>query len=411
MLTAVLARLRRSTWCWRRASRCRPAPQRLPRRTVATRPSAAAAPACRSRTARSARSPPSTATCAAPVTPQRVELDLARAAVPMRVGEYLLAALVGGARALLSSSRSSCRSSGRWRWPSAPRLLRARALRRPAASRARIRAIDDQLVDALTMMANSLKAGASFLQAMEMVARELPRADLASSSRQVVAEIGVGAPVDQALTDLTERVRSYDIYLIVTAMIVQRRVGGNLAEVLDNIAHTIRERQQTVAPGGGRDVGDASLGLRLDRPAGGDVSLPSAQQPALRASRCSWRAPGGCCWCWRGGHADGRLLRYAAHLRRQGLGEWPDGSMMVAADARCWSVVTIILAGAGACCAPPRIDAAEPAARLRLRPDRAPGWRPRRRRSTSACSCAVRPRRRPLRAALDAGGASSTIRA
>jgi tight adherence protein B len=107
----------------------------------------------------------------------------------------------------------------------------------------RVKKIEDQLVDALTMMANSLRAGSSFLQAMEMVSKELPP-PISQEFAQVLAEVSVGAPVDESLTDMSRRVRSYDVYLIITAMTIQRQVGGNLSEVLNNIAHTIRERQR-----------------------------------------------------------------------------------------------------------------------------------------------------------------------
>ncbi|MCL5107618.1 MAG: type II secretion system F family protein [Chloroflexi bacterium] len=172
---------------------------------------------------------------------QRVELDLARAALPIRVGEYLFIRWLIGAALfllliLLKLPLLAALVVG---------LLGFVAPRFYVASKEsqRIRKLEDQLVDALSMMANSLKAGSSFLQAMEMVANELP-APISEEFQQVVAEVGVGAPVDQALTEFSQRVRSYDLYLVVTAIIVQRHVGGNLAEVLSNIAHTIRERQQ-----------------------------------------------------------------------------------------------------------------------------------------------------------------------
>ena len=105
----------------------------------------------------------------------------------------------------------------------------------------RLRAFDDQLVDALSLMANALRSGSSFLQAMELISRELP-SPIAEEFGQTVAEISVGAPVEEALSHLGRRVPSYDLYLAVTAIVIQRSVGGNLSEVLTNIAHTIRER-------------------------------------------------------------------------------------------------------------------------------------------------------------------------
>jgi tight adherence protein B len=172
---------------------------------------------------------------------ERVADDLARAAVPMRVGEYLLLRWTVACLVFLAVRAIS----GNWvlgvlvgaMGYFVPRLW---VSRREAS---RIRQIEDQLVDALTMIANGLRSGSSFLQAIEMVSRELP-APIAPEFGQVVAEAGVGAPVDQALEALAKRVRSYDIYLMVTAMTIQRSVGGNLSEVLENIAHTIRERQR-----------------------------------------------------------------------------------------------------------------------------------------------------------------------
>jgi tight adherence protein B len=105
----------------------------------------------------------------------------------------------------------------------------------------RVNTFNDQLVDGLSMMANALRSGSSFLQSLDLVGRELP-APIGEEFTQVVAEVGVGMPIDDALRGLTERVKSYDLYLCVTAMVVQRQTGGNLAEVLENISNIIRER-------------------------------------------------------------------------------------------------------------------------------------------------------------------------
>jgi tight adherence protein B len=107
----------------------------------------------------------------------------------------------------------------------------------------RVKAFEGQLVDALVMMSNALKSGSSFLQAIDLVAHEQP-APICEEFARVVAEANVGASVENSLLDISVRVRSYDLYLVVTAMLVQREVGGNLSEVLENIAHTIRERQR-----------------------------------------------------------------------------------------------------------------------------------------------------------------------
>ncbi|HVB96440.1 MAG TPA: type II secretion system F family protein [Chloroflexota bacterium] len=111
--------------------------------------------------------------------------------------------------------------------------------------RQRVVKFNDQLVDSLTMMANALKAGSSFLQAIDLVSRELP-APISEEFAQVVTEVSVGSPVDTALEGLTRRIDSYDLYLVVTAMLIQRQTGGSLAEILDKIAQTIRERVRLI---------------------------------------------------------------------------------------------------------------------------------------------------------------------
>ncbi|MDR3562940.1 MAG: type II secretion system F family protein [Negativicutes bacterium] len=105
----------------------------------------------------------------------------------------------------------------------------------------RVRLFNDQLGDALVLVANSLRTGYSFLQAIEMVAREMP-SPIAAEFGRVMKELNLGVTTETALNNMTERVGSEDLDLVVTAVLIQRQVGGNLAEVLDNIAGTIRER-------------------------------------------------------------------------------------------------------------------------------------------------------------------------
>lgn len=100
---------------------------------------------------------------------------------------------------------------------------------------------DNQLADMLSLMVNGLRAGYSIMQAMEAVAKELP-APISDEFRRVVQEMQIGIPMDVALENLTRRIPSKDLDLLVTAINVQREVGGNLAEILDTISHTIRER-------------------------------------------------------------------------------------------------------------------------------------------------------------------------
>ncbi|MBX5493293.1 MAG: type II secretion system F family protein [Chloroflexi bacterium] len=106
---------------------------------------------------------------------------------------------------------------------------------------ARLRAFNDQLADTIILMSNSLRAGMSLLQAMDMVARE-GTPPISDEFQRVVREVGLGLSPQDALLHLVHRIRSEDLDLMVTAMLVQHEVGGNLARILDTIAHTIRER-------------------------------------------------------------------------------------------------------------------------------------------------------------------------
>ncbi|HLF28813.1 MAG TPA: type II secretion system F family protein [Anaerolineae bacterium] len=107
--------------------------------------------------------------------------------------------------------------------------------------RARLKAFNNQLGDFLNLMVNGLRAGYSPTQAMEAVASELPP-PLSIEMGRVVQEMQIGLSQEQALANLLRRVKSDDLDLIITAMNVQREVGGNLAEILENISYTIRER-------------------------------------------------------------------------------------------------------------------------------------------------------------------------
>jgi tight adherence protein B len=111
------------------------------------------------------------------------------------------------------------------------------------AQKKRNMAFDKQLAESLTTMANSLRAGFGFMQSMEMIAQE-SRQPLASEFQKTLKEISLGVTTEEALQNLCQRVPSQDLDLIITALLIQRQVGGNLAEVLDRISHTIKERNR-----------------------------------------------------------------------------------------------------------------------------------------------------------------------
>jgi len=105
----------------------------------------------------------------------------------------------------------------------------------------RLRAFENQLGDTLNLWVNALRSGYSVLQGMEAIATELPP-PVSREFERVVQEVRLGLSLEQALDNLLRRMPSEDLDLVITAVNIQREVGGNLAEILDIISHTIRER-------------------------------------------------------------------------------------------------------------------------------------------------------------------------
>ncbi len=105
----------------------------------------------------------------------------------------------------------------------------------------RLNRFNGQILDTLILLSNAVKAGYSMLQAMEMVARESPP-PMGKEFSRVIREISLGVTIEEALNNLKDRVPSESLDLMVTVVLIQRQIGGNLSEILDKIAHTIRER-------------------------------------------------------------------------------------------------------------------------------------------------------------------------
>ena len=171
--------------------------------------------------------------------PSYLEARLIQAGVPLKGGEFLAfcstaAVVLGAGLALAGSSLYIAAAGGILAFFLPFRVLRYLALRRA-------RTFESQLGDALLLAANSLRTGYSFLQAMEMVAREMPP-PIAAEFARALRETHLGATTEEALNNMAERIRSKDFDIVVTSVLIQRQVGGNLAEVLDNISGTIRER-------------------------------------------------------------------------------------------------------------------------------------------------------------------------
>lgn len=105
----------------------------------------------------------------------------------------------------------------------------------------RLKLFGGQLGDALTLFANSLRAGFSFLQAVSSVAREMPE-PVSKEFTKLMKEMSLGLPMEKAMSNLLIRVPLDDLELLIMAILIQKEVGGNLAEIIDTIATTIRER-------------------------------------------------------------------------------------------------------------------------------------------------------------------------
>lgn len=117
-----------------------------------------------------------------------------------------------------------------------PWFYAARVIRRRGAQ------IQNQLADAVDLVARALRAGHALASALRMVADQAP-APISVEFATVCDQIGFGVPADQALREMAVRSRSDDLRYVVIAVLLQRETGGNLAELLDNIAGLVRQRQ------------------------------------------------------------------------------------------------------------------------------------------------------------------------
>lgn len=168
----------------------------------------------------------------------RVQRDLARANLKLRVSEYYyirIGAMLGLGLLLAVLRDPLSGVFGAFLGYMLPRFYVGRRIG------GRLSAFNKQLADTITLISNSLRAGSSFLQSIELVSRETP-APMGEEMGRVVREVNLGLSMEEALSNLVRRIRSDDLDLMVTAIGVQQQVGGNLAEILDTIAFTIRER-------------------------------------------------------------------------------------------------------------------------------------------------------------------------
>ncbi len=174
-----------------------------------------------------------------------VEQELERADVNLRVGEYVTIRLVAAFLFLMVPIVMIGAST-----PGIivgliaalvgyilPKLYVARR------SKARLEKLNGQLEETLTLVSNSLKAGFGLLQSLEQASQQMEH-PIATEFRRLLHDINVGSTTEQALVELSQRVGSYDLDIVITAILIQRTAGGNLAEILDTVSHTMRERSR-----------------------------------------------------------------------------------------------------------------------------------------------------------------------
>ena len=169
----------------------------------------------------------------------KISRNLARADIKLRPAEYIAAQLISAVLvaliALVLGRSGIFAIVGLVVGFLLPQMYVSRAQKR------RLKMFDQQLGDMLNLMVNGLRAGYSTLQAMEAVSRELP-SPICDEFRRVVQEMQLGLSMEDTLDHLLRRIQSEDLDLVITAINVQREVGGNLAEILDTISFVIRER-------------------------------------------------------------------------------------------------------------------------------------------------------------------------
>lgn len=175
----------------------------------------------------------------------RAALDLDRAHVNLRVGEYLLLRFFVG---ILLFALTLFIARGEIAGILIGILLALVGYMLPAfwvglRRRRRLRAIDRQLVEGLTHIANAIRAGFAMLQAFDAAAQRL-QPPLSEEFGRLVADVRLGASLEDALASMGNRIGSHDLDLVITAILIQRSTGGNLSELLDKVSETIRDRDR-----------------------------------------------------------------------------------------------------------------------------------------------------------------------
>ena len=169
----------------------------------------------------------------------KLDVSVRRAGLPLLGSEYIVAVLLSATIIALVTLIMTLNPS----WAIAAfflsivtgAVLLIRLIRR------RRNRLINQLADCLTTVANALRAGYSFVQAMDLVSREM-EPPISDEFGHVMRDVSYGMLLPDALEDMDKRVGVEDLHLIITAVLIQREIGGNLAQVLDSIRNTITER-------------------------------------------------------------------------------------------------------------------------------------------------------------------------
>ncbi len=171
----------------------------------------------------------------------QLDLLLEQAAVQLKVPEFVaLQALAGLACGVVVALLGGVPvlgvvAFGLGAWLPLLWLKRRRATRR--------RRLDAGLAELISMLSTSVKAGFGLMQAFDQAAAQLDR-PLATEVQRLLHDMAVGSTAEEALVALNQRVGSYDLDVVVTAILIQRQVGGNLSEILEGVGQTIRERER-----------------------------------------------------------------------------------------------------------------------------------------------------------------------
>lgn len=168
-----------------------------------------------------------------------LDFKIKQAGLPLLGAEFIIAVLIGSTAAALLTYMMTLDTI----------LAAIAAIAVPIAATMLIRTLIDrrkeafteQLSDCLTTVANALRAGYSFQQAMDVIAKEM-EPPISTEFAKVTTDVTMGVPLEIALEQMNQRVGSADFELVVTAVLIQREVGGNLAQILDTISDTINER-------------------------------------------------------------------------------------------------------------------------------------------------------------------------